>query len=637
MIPYILLYLMVAVYFASLWKIFEKNGRQSWEGFVPIYNIFIWLKIIKKPWWWVFFFIIPFVNLIVAIGCNVETARLFGRYSVKDTLLMVLLPWYYMPYLAFNKELKVVEPTDWTKKSDRDDRFWHDQLTLFFIAPVVGHALYIVFRILGSRDKANKKTMACEWTNALGFAIVAASIIRSFFFEAFTIPTGSMEKTMRIGDYLFVNKMKYGPKLPQTPISIPFVHNRIPGTFVPSFTDWFSTDYNRLPGYGEIKRGNIMVFNWPVGDTVILDNGVIAHDYYAILRNEAYFKCAMDLKVYRIENPNAPHPYDKVSTLSLEQFKKYESKYMNTARENIINGGQISISPVGYLPKTDGITTLPVDKKENYIKRCVAVGGDTLEIKSNQIYINGTPEIYPEEAIFNHRFYSNYKKFMLLPNDQLFEDYEIYYKSDISQNHEFKTQSQSLRIDSIYNSDSSSVTIDTIQKVEISNVNYLTCSHSTKEQIKLKYPGWDSVLTENEPKGYHYEENFQYCPIYPNHPDFNWSRDNFGPLYIPAKGGVIELNPKNWILYKRAIEVYEQNHVEVNSKGEYVINGEVMDKYTFKQNYYWLMGDNRHGSADSRYWGFVPEDHVVGTASFVWFSKNQETGIRWDRIFSTVE
>ena len=165
----------------------------------------------------------------------------------------------------------------------------------------------------------------------------------------------------------------------------------------------------------------------------------------------------------------------------------------------------------------------------------------------------------------------------------------------------------------------------------------LTCSHTTKEQIKLKYPGWDSVLTENEPKGYHYEENFQYCPIYPNHPDFNWSRDNFGPLYIPAKGGVIELNPKNWILYKRAIEVYEQNHVEVNSKGEYVINGEVMDKYTFKQNYYWLMGDNRHGSADSRYWGFVPEDHVVGTASFVWFSKNQETGIRWDRIFSTVE
>ena len=637
MVPYVLLYLMVGVYFGSLWKIFEKNGRKSWEGFIPIYNIFIWLKIIKKPWWWIFFFIVPFVNLIVAIGCNVETARLFGRYSVKDTLLMVLLPWYYMPYLAYTKNLTVVEPTDWTKKSDRDKRFWHDQLTLFFIAPFVGHALYIVFRILGSRDKANKKTMACEWTNALGFAIVAASIIRSFFFEAFTIPTGSMEKTMRIGDYLFVNKMKYGPKLPQTPISIPFVHNRIPGTFIPSFTDWFSTEYSRLPGYGEIKRGNIMVFNWPVGDTVILDPGVVAHDYYAILRNEAYFNCAMDLKAFKIVNPNAPHPFDKESTLSYDQYQKYESKYMNAARNKILNGGSIAISPVGYLSETDGITTLPVDKKENYIKRCVAVGGDTLEIINNKIFINGKSETYPEESIFNHRFYANYKKAMLFPNQPLFEDYEIYYKTDISQHRNFVMQSQVAYIDSIYNTDSSEVTLDTTLNMERSIVEYITCSNQTKEQLKLKYPGWDSIVTENEPKGYQYEKNFHYCPIFPNHPGFNWSRDNFGPLYIPAAGGTITLNEKNWIIYRRAIEVYEQNEVSVNENGQYLINGQIADSYTFKQNYYWLMGDNRHGSADSRYWGFVPEDHVVGTASFVWFSKNQETGIRWNRIFSTVE
>ena len=191
-----------------------KNGRKSWEGLVPGYNIYVWLKIIKKPWWWIFFFTIPFVNLIVAIGCNVETARLYGKYSVKDTILMVLLPWYYIPYLAYSKDVQLAPPTDWTKQADKDKRFWHDVSLLFFIAPIVGHALYVVFRLLGSKDKPNKRTMACEWTNALGFAIVAASIIRSFFFEAFTIPTGSMEKTMRIGDYLFVNKMKYGPKLP---------------------------------------------------------------------------------------------------------------------------------------------------------------------------------------------------------------------------------------------------------------------------------------------------------------------------------------------------------------------------------------------------------------------------------------
>ena len=294
MIAKILFDSMVLIYMGSLWKIFEKAGRKKWEGFIPVYNIYVWLKIIKKPWWWIFFFVIPFVNLVVAVGCNVETARLFGKYSVKDTLLSILTPWYYIPYLAFNKKLVVESPTDWTKSEDKAKRFLHDHLTLFFIAPFVGHALYTVFRLMGSKDKINKKTMTCEWTNALGFAIVAASIIRSFFFEAFTIPTGSMEKTMRVGDYLFVNKMKYGAKLPQTPISIPFVHNRIPGTFIPSFVEWLSMDYFRLPGYGEIERGDIMVFNWPVGDTVILHDKIVAHDYYSILRNDAYIRCAIE-------------------------------------------------------------------------------------------------------------------------------------------------------------------------------------------------------------------------------------------------------------------------------------------------------------------------------------------------------
>ena len=348
---------MIVIYFLSFWKIFEKNGRKKWEGFVPGYNIYVWLKIIQKPWWWIFFFIIPFVNLIVAIGCNVETARLFGKFSPKDTILTVLVPWYYIPYLAFGNNVVVEKPTDWTKKEDRDKRFLHDHLTLFFIAPFVGHALYIVIRLFGSKDKVNKKTMTCEWTNALGFAIVAASIIRSFFFEAFTIPTGSMEKTMRIGDYLFVNKMKYGAKLPQTPVSIPFVHNRIPGTFIPSFVDWFSSDYKRLFGYGSIKRGDIMVFNWPVGDSVIVHEGVIAHDYYAILRNQAflnYFDFVKTKKEFR----GKPLEFYKNS------FQSVENKYLNSARNSLINGGGLSQSPVGPIPKTGGIATLPIDKKE---------------------------------------------------------------------------------------------------------------------------------------------------------------------------------------------------------------------------------------------------------------------------------
>jgi len=604
MIPYILLVLMVIVYFFSFANIFEKNGRQKWEGYVPIYNIYVWLKILEKPWWWIFFFPIPFVNLIVAIGCNVETARLFGKYSVKDTFLMILLPWYYLPYLAFDSNNVVVAPTDWTKVEDRSQRKWHDQITLFFIAPFVGHGLYLVFRLIGSKDKPNKKTMSADWTNALGFAIVAASIIRSLFFEAFTIPTGSMEKTMRIGDYLFVNKMKYGAKLPQTPISVPFVHNRLPFSFVPSYVDWFSSDYRRLFGYGEIKRGDIMVFNWPVGDSVIVHEGVIAHDYYAILRNQAFTNFINSVK-------SKKQFRGKPSSYYNNNFEKVKGKYLNFARKNLINGGGLSQSPVGPIEKTGGIATLPVDKKENYIKRCVAVGGDTLEIRDNLLLINHNVEEHHEEVVFTFIF--KIKGTRSLDTEQLLEDFEIY-SDQISTERNLNEQ-----------------------------YSIITCSYDTKEKIEkgLNNLGiLDTCFMDINPRGFDYSRvnsnTHQYYPVFPNHPKFNWSRDNFGPLIIPEKGWTVELNDSTWVLYKRAIEVYERNKVSINSNGNYLINDNITSEYTFKQNYYWLMGDNRHGSADSRFWGFVPEDHVVGTASFVWFSKHPETGIRWDRIFSTV-
>ena len=615
MIPYILLTLMILVYFLSFWKIFEKNGRKKWEGFIPIYNIYVWLKILKKPWWWIFFFPIPLVNLIVAVGCNVETARLFGKYSVKDTFLMILLPWYYIPFLAFDDKNIIEKPTDWTNENDRNIRKWHDQITLFFIAPIVGHALFIVFRIFGSKDKPNKKTMAADWTNALGFAIVAASIIRSLFFEAFTIPTGSMEKTMRIGDYLFVNKMKYGAKLPQTPISVPFVHNRLPFTFIPSYVDWFSSDYRRLFGYGNIKRGDIMVFNWPVGDSVIVHDGVIAHDYYAILRNQAFLNCVRDLKAYNANGIN----------LSYDRYQTLESKYLNAARQKLLNGGGLTQSPVGPIEKTGGIATLPIDKKENYIKRCVAVGGDTLEIIDNLLYINSQLEDKKDEVIFSYNFY--FKPGSYIPQDKILEDFEIYN----DQHTRSKIENKYISIIDTSYKDS----LVYINKLAAFSKEQITCSPQTAKMLS-RYPGLDSMSQEVHPRGFNYTLYGQYYPYFPNHADFNWSRDNFGPLIIPKKGWSVDLNDSTWVLYKRAIEVYEKNTVSINSKGDYLINGELSKSYTFKQNYYWLMGDNRHGSADSRCWGFVPEDHVVGTASFVWFSKHPETGIRWSRIFSTV-
>ncbi|MDG1237609.1 MAG: S26 family signal peptidase [Flavobacteriales bacterium] len=615
MIPYLLLFLMVLIYFLSFWKIFEKNGRKKWEGLVPVYNIYVWLKIINKPWWWLFFFPIPFVNLIVAIGCNVETARLFGKYTVKDSLLMILFPWYYIPYLAFDKSNTVVKPTDWTNNKDREERKWHDQITLFFIAPIVGHALYIVSRLFGSKDKPNKKTMAADWTNALGFAIVAASIIRSLFFEAFTIPTGSMEKTMRIGDYLFVNKIKYGAKLPQTPISIPFVHNRIPLTFIPSYVDWFSSDYRRLLGYGEIKRGDIMVFNWPVGDSVIVHEGVIAHDYYAILRNQAFINCVRDLKAFDNNGIN----------LSAERYEKLESKYLNAARKKLISGGGLTQSPVGPIDKTGGIATLPIDKKENYIKRCVAVGGDTLEIVNNLLLINGKAEKQKDEVIFNYNFY--FKPGSYIPQDKILEDFEIYNDQHTRFNIENKYVSE---IDTSFK-DSMVYT----KKLVAFSKEQITCSPKTAKML-TRYSGLDSMGQDIHPRGFDYSIYGQYYPYFPNHPDFNWSRDNYGPLIVPKKGWSVSLNDSTWTLYKRVIEVYEGNDIEISVAGDFLINNKIENQYTFKQNYYWLMGDNRHGSADSRCWGFVPEDHVVGTASFVWFSKHPETGIRWSRIFSTV-
>jgi len=600
---------MIVIYFASLWKIFEKAGRPNkWEGFIPIYNIIIWLKIVGKPWWWVFFFPIPLVNIIVTVALNVETARLFGKYDAKDTILCIACPWYYIPFLAFKDENKLAEaPTDWSKPKDREKRTWHDHITLFAMAPFVGHAVLLIFKLIGTKQKAGKGSMEYEWTNAIGFAIVAATIIRTFSFEAFTIPTGSMEKTMRIGDYLFVNKLKYGPRSPMTPLSVPFVHNRIPGTFMKSYVEWLKMDYYRLPGYGTYTRGDIMVFNWPVGDSVLLHNDIVAHDYYSFVRTQSYNR------------------FIQAGGKSVQGFETKSWEHMNNTRKFLIEGGGTSIMDCTgivhpQIPSTKGIQTLTLDKKENYVKRCVAVGGDKLEIKNGIIYIDDKAQELPVESQYQYRFF--FKDWNArFAADFLDENYSIY-KQDISGSNLY----------------------DPNGKPEAQFYN-ISCTQEVYNQLK-NHPAVDTSFALIEPKkttsiSSKYSEFVSYCDIYPNHPDYNWSRDNFGPLVIPAEGMTIDLTPENWILYKRTIDVYENNDVEEKADGIY-INGTKSDKYTFKQNYYWMMGDNRHGSVDSRYWGFVGEDHIVGTASFVWMSKHPEKGwfsggLRWDRVFSFVE
>ncbi len=606
-IPLILVFIMILLYFISLPKIFQKAGRtDTWAGYVPVYNILVWLKILKKPWWWIFFFIIPFVQFIIAIALNVETGRLFGKYDAKNTILSVLFPWYYIPFLAFKAENQIAEPTNWENETDVKKRSLHDQISLFFISLGIGNVLVALLSFISPKPKLGKKTLAFEWTNALGFAIVAATIIRTFAFEAFTIPTGSMEKTMRIGDYLFVNKWKYGARSPMTPISLPFVHNRLPGSFTKSYVELFEMDYYRLPGYGEMKRGEIMVFNWPVGDSVLLNDVIVAHDYYQILRDEAVL-------------PYLQEKQKKGGVATNEEFAKiYADKKMVEKRAHLISGGGLFSNGFGtQISETKGIQTLTLDKKENYIKRCVAQGGDTLEIKNGEIFINGALQPTPPEAQFNYYLYSNSTQ----PGAAYFdENYDIYFQD-------------------VHPVGPISVLRDSL--VVQTNLTVITCTKQVAETLK-NAKIYDSVVCDIQPKGYDYlNKDGRYVPIFPNHYTYNWSRDNFGPLHIPEKGWKIELTPENWILYGRAITAYEGNTVEVTKNG-ILINGEKATHYTFKQNYYWMMGDNRHGSVDSRYWGFVGEDHIVGTASFVWMSKHPEKGwfsggLRWDRVFSFVE
>ena len=599
----ILIALMVIIYFSSMWKIFEKAGRtKKWESFVPVYNVIIWLKIIGKPWWWIFFLLVPMVRYIILIAMNVETGRLFGKYDPKDTVLSIICPWYYIPFLAFKDENKITESaTDWSKPADREKRTWHDHITLFAMAPFIGHAVLFIFKLIGTKQRPGKGSMEYEWTNAIGFAIVAATIIRSFTFEAFTIPTGSMEKTMRIGDYLFVNKLKYGPRLPMTPWSVPFVHNRIPGTFMKSYVEWKKSPYQRLLGYGTYTRGDIMVFNWPVGDSVLLHSDIVAHDYYGILRDEAILPYVIQGKI-----------------TTKEQFAPFADEKIKLKREELINGGgilsQYSDTPI---ESTQGIQTLTLDKKENYVKRCVAVGGDKLQIINGEIHINGEKQAMPPEAQFNYKLYSS--KGFPYSQQLLADNYDLY------------LQDIHLIEDNVQINDSTFLPMP---------VTIITATAATMSLIR-NTNAYDSIICDIQPEGFNYVMQGKYCPIFPNHPDYDWSRDNFGPVVIPAEGMTIDLTPENWIFYKRTIDVYENNDVEMKADGIY-INGSKADKYTFKQNYYWMMGDNRHGSVDSRYWGFVGEDHIVGTASFVWMSKHPEKGwfsggLRWERVFSFVE
>ena len=385
-----------------------------------------------------------------------------------------------------------------------------------------------------------KQTKVVEWVDAIIFAVIAATFIRMFFIEAYTIPTSSMEKSMMVGDYLFVSKTAYGPKMPNTPISFPFVHHTMPmSTTIKSFSTIIHNPYRRIAGFGKVKNDDVVVFNFPEGDTVAVN--MQERSYYELVRSYGRDKIWGDKRVF------------------------------------------------------GDIIYRPVDKRENYIKRCVAIAGDSLKIIKGQVYINGKAQ--KEIPGIQYKYLINTNGTAI--NASTLEKLDI-------------TQSEVEGSDSRY---IMSLTAEQARKMD--GLKFI----QSKERVT-----WPS--DNSDPA------------IFPSDPKFTWNLDNFGPIWIPKKGVTINLSVENLPIYKRIIDVYEENDLKVKD-GAIYINGAPASTYTFKMDYYWMMGDNRYNSADSRYWGFVPEDHVVGKASFVWLSldKNKSflSKIRWNRFFMGVK
>lgn len=411
------------------------------------------------------------------------------------------------------------------------------------------------------KKRNGKNSTFIEWLDALIFAVIAVTLINIFLFQNYRIPTGSMEKSLLIGDHLFVSKLAYGPRMPNTPVAFPFTQHTMPVTKGKSWSNIVLWPYKRLAGFGRVRNNDAIVFNFPAGDTVVVEEQVTS--YYEIVRRTAREMMSRD----SYGNKPLPHPY---------------SFYMDEARNEIRARFHIIYRPV--------------DRRDNYVKRCIGIPGDSLLIKGGTVYINGkaVPENSTQQV--NYIVATNGTTI----NPKTFERLGIY-KSD-------------------QNQISGSAYILPLTKTNASTISKFT--NVTEVSPMFSKPG-------------------EFAPqIFPYKSSWGWNEDNFGPLWIPVKGATVKLDTANLCLYERIIDVYENNDLRVEGSKIY-INNKPADSYTFKMNYYFMMGDNRHNSADSRYWGYVPEDHVVGKPKFIWLSIDKEaTGlkkIRFNRLFMGIK
>lgn len=523
------LLLIQVVHFLGTFRLYQKAGRKSWEALVPVYNAVVLMQIIRRPKWWVILLFVPIVNLMMFPVVWVETLRSFGRNRSIDTLLGILTLGLYIFIPNFDSKT--------TYDKDRD---------------------------------LNSKTWFGEWISALLFAIIAATLVHSYFIQPYIIPTGSLEKTLLIGDFLFVSKFHYGARTPTSAVSFPMVHDTFPIIKKRSYLKKPQLPYFRLPGFQNVKRNDIVVFSWPA----------------------------------------------------------------DTVRK--------------FFVREKGVQK-PIDKKSNYVKRCVGIPGDSLEIINGFVHINGERSILPDRAKTQYTHYGYNSKGVSSRKllNAGYKDFNRKYRiENITQERYNALQPYILgRLsDDINNfvviTPSAGIPPKILGELRLSAKELLDAKKeltlTIAEAKDILNTGIVDSIVQKVTRTKRANTNF-----FPNAIPYDWNEDNFGPILIPEAGMTVEINETTLPLYKKIIREYEKN--ELTKEGSSIfINGKETTSYTFKQDYYWMMGDNRHRSEDSRYWGYVPEDHVLGKPVLVWFSiegindgiKNWR--IRWDRIMTTV-
>ena len=450
--------------------------------------------------------------------------------------------------------------------------FWLKSWLGLLVIPFI-YDVYISRKIRWSwwKDAEGPVRFIMSWVDALVFALVAVYFINLFFFQNYVIPSSSLEKSLLTGDYLFVSKVSYGPRIPETPLTMPLTQHTMPVINTKSYIEWPQWDYRRVKGLGKVQLNDIVVFNYPAGDTILTEEKYQANDYYAMVYS-------FGQQIYQSQMPNPITP----DSLSPQQQLDYFNMLYNIGRNYIVN------NPNEY----GSIDHRPTDRRENYVKRCVGLPGQTLQIKNRIVYLDGKANKEPENVQYT---------------------YYVKLKADLPD--------------------------DLLKELGISGEDLLSLNQNgymplTKKAVKVLSARKDLVasirLNTDAATG----------EVYPLNAVTGWTRDNYGPIWIPKKGETVQLTLKNIALYERPIRVYEHNQLDIRN-GKIYINGREAHSYTFKMDYYWMMGDNRHNSADSRYWGFVPEDHIVGKPIFIWWSSNPDrrgySGVRWNRLFRWVD